>query len=87
MQGKWFHVLDGSQWWAFDLFSLCTFMQWGGHLIRVLPTICVLKVLQNQPGSHFLYLFYNLPSFREIIAISFFYNQNVSASHQIGFAP
>ena len=69
------------------IYSVFVLLFSGGHLIRVLPTICILKVLQYQPGSHFLYLFYNLPSLREIIAISFFYNQNVSASHQIGFAP
>lgn len=31
-QGKWFHVLAGLQWWAFDLFTLCTFIQWGDIL-------------------------------------------------------
>lgn len=61
MESKWCHVLAGSQ-WSFDLFNLCTLIQ-GGHLMRVLPTICVLEVLQYQPGLHFLYLFYNLPGF------------------------
>lgn len=26
-EGKWFHVLAGPQWWAFDLFHLCALIQ------------------------------------------------------------
>lgn len=87
MEGKWFHVLAGPQWWAFDLFHLCALIQCGDILFSLLATIRVLEVFQDQPGLHFLYPFIICPASEKLLPLPSLYNQNASASHQIGFAP